>query len=177
MRESDSEIYEDAESKILKTQQSQNNTFSVYQDAQSKKNDISKWLNSKRKESSVYQDAQSKITNLSAQEKITNKFKNSSPKINQEKNLIQLKNEFLQKNNISNDEYNKEINNYSNNGIKDDKINNIFFENKNENEDKENESESVYSDLESGRKNKEMTIFEGASNKGGCCNLPKCFIF
>ena len=164
MRESDSEIYEDAESKILKTQQSQNNTFSVYQDAQSKKNDISKWLNSKRKESSVYQDAQSKITNLSAQEKITNKFKNSSPKINQEKNLIQLKNEFLQKNNISNDEYNKEINN-------------IFFENKNENEDKENESESVYSDLESGRKNKEMTIFEGASNKGGCCNLPKCFIF
>ena len=169
MNESESEKYEDANSKFI---DSKNNTFSQYQEGQSRMNNSPRGaLQSKGNESSIYQDAKSKMSNNSGYNKANN--------IIQEKNANQLKKEFLQKIDMQNEEEintNKKLNNL-NNGIKIEKANNNDSSGENNNEDKQNESQSVYSEPEEGNIVKEMTLFEGASNKGGCCNLPKCFIF
>ena len=154
---SESEIYEDAQSKIVDGSKFYN--VSNYQDAQSRINNISKKDISKdNNESSFYQDAQSKITINTGQNK-----KNSFSNMNLERNESELKKEFI-KHNIYNDEINENKN-----------VNNLREK---ENIEKENndEEESEYSEPEiDSSKNK--TMFEGASEKGGCCNLPKCFIF
>ena len=86
----DSELYEDAQSKI--DFHSKSNSMSMYQDAQSKINNYSKKITSKRSESSIYQDAQSRITNNSRIS--SNKHKNSISKISSGKNNIVNKNDF-----------------------------------------------------------------------------------
>ena len=150
-----------------------------YQDAQSRINNISKRDISKgNNESSIYQDAQSKITINTGQNK-----KNSFSNINLERNESELKKEFI-KHNIYNDEINE--NKYDNNLREKDNYKIEYYKKENfekENYEKENfekenndEEESEYSEPEiDSSKNK--TMFEGASEKGGCCNLPKCFIF
>ena len=188
---SESEVYEDAQSKIVdgskfysvsNYQDAQSKivdgsklySVSNYQDAQSRINNISKKEISKgNNESSFYQDAQSKITINTGQNK-----KNSFSNKNLERNESDLKKEFI-KHNIYNDEINE--NKYVINLREKENYQMENFENENiekENNQKENEEEeeSEYSEPEiDSSKNK--TMFEGASQKGGCCNLPKCFIF
>ena len=96
----DSELYEDAQSKI--GFYSKSNSMSMYQDAQSKINNYSKKITSKRSESSIYQDAQSRITNNSRIS--SNRHKNSISKISSGKNNIVNKNDFLKINNIYKDD-------------------------------------------------------------------------
>ena len=174
----DSELYEDAQSKI--DFHSKSNSMSMYQDAQSKINNYSKKITSKRSESSIYQDAQSRITNNSRIS--SNRHKNSISKISSGKNNIVNKNDFLKINNIYKDdklENNEEEKIKSRNLIaqkkyEEDKIEDI----NNNNED--NKSEILY-EVENDEKKEEagktLTIFEGMTKKGECCNLPKCFIF
>jgi len=188
---SESEIYEDAQSKIVdgskfndvsNYQDAQSRivdgskyySVSNYQDAQSRINNISKKDISKgNNESSIYQDAQSKITINTGQNK-----KNSFSNMNLERNESELKKEFI-KHNIYNDEINE--NNYANNLREKESYKKENYERENfekENYEKENnkeeESEYYEPDIDS---TKNKTMFEGASQKGGCCNLPKCFIF
>ena len=175
----ESEIYEDAESKVLDPSK---NTHSLYQDAQSKINNLTKRKTSKGNESSsIYQDAQSKIVNNSPNKQ--NKYNNPFPKAGRERNDIELKKEFI-KNNLSYDEYEEEINNNNNNlKEKEIKYNHIDIYNNNDNkeninynnEDKENQSE--YYEPEASNYVKNPTLFEGASQKSECCNLPKCVVF
>ncbi len=177
----ESEIYEDADSKVLSPSK---NPFSIYQDSKDKiNNNFSKIKNNKENESSsIYQDAQSRVTNNSGQK--NNNNYNQMPKKGRERNLIELKKEFLQKNNIFNDEKEEESNQKNknnNNNVKEEIIydnNDIYNNNNNSNDNnKDQESESEYYEPEASNIVKNPTIFEGATQKGGCCNLPKCFIF
>ena len=175
----ESEIYEDADSKVMEPSK---NIFSMYQDSQNKINNSSKKkVNKENESSSIYQDAQSKITNNSGQ-KNNNNYNNKLSKLDKERNLLDLKKGFLQKYNMLNDEHEEEKN--IKNNLKEEIIydnieiynNNLNKENINDNnEDKENESE--YYEPEASNFVKNPTIFEGASQKGDCCNLPKCLIF
>ena len=165
---SESEIYEDAQSKIIS--RSKNNTFSNYQESYKEPNKLSNKMISKGNESSIYQDAQSKITNNSC---YNYNYKNSFIKKNNERSDIELKNEFLKNNNMYINEKNVEINNFKNlnekeNYEKEDDI----YNNENDKGDK-----SEYSEPDGGNIFRNETLFEGSSQKGGCCNLPKCFIF
>ena len=183
---SESEIYEDAQSKIVDGSKFYNvsnyldaqsrivdgskyYSVSNYQDAQSRINNISKKDISKdNNESSFYQDAQSKITINTGQNK-----KNSFSNMNLERNESELKKEYL-KHNIYNDEINENKNVNNLREKEDYKIEN--YEKENIEKENNDEEESEYSEPEiDSSKNK--TMFEGASQKGGCCNLPKCFIF
>ena len=172
----DSELYEDAQSKI--ESRSKSNTVSIYQDAQSKLknyNKNSKQFLTKKSDSSVYQDAQSHITNNSR----LNAPKNSTSKINQGKNEIKYKNDFLKVKNIYKSE------NMINNEEEEEKYlgRNRRYENYEDEIDNNEEmkSGSIYEEPkggESGEIEKKATIFEGITKKGGeCCNLPKCYIF
>ena len=169
----DSELYEDAQSKV--DLRSKSNTISIYQDAQSKINNLSKKNITKRSDSSIYQDAQSHITNNSR----INSHKNSFSKISQGKNEFEYKKDFLNVNNIykgDNIDKNEEENNIrSNKRYENEEINDDI------NNNEEKKSISLYEELrgeENGKIEKEGTIFEGIAKKGGeCCNLPKCFIF
>ena len=171
----ESEVYEDADSKIAEP--SKNNAYSNYQDAQSKIRNSSKKKQRKENESSsIYQDAQSKITNNSGQ---NNAHINSFSPKNQRKNMINLKKENFKKNNDLNGEYEEEINIDSNKKQNEENenyfINNINNNNEdNENIDKVNKSE--YSEPLAENIIKTQTLFEGESQRGGCCNLPKCII-
>ena len=156
---------------------SKGNESSIYQDAQSKINSHSKKIYSKGNESSVYDDAQSQISNKLEQ---NNNNNNPNIKNNKELNLFELKKEFLDRNISSKVQYEEEINTNTKLMNKEkNESNNINSRNNNnenfENEDKENESR--YSEPEAGNIDKNQTLFEGASQKGGCCNLPKCIIF
>ena len=173
----DSDIYEDACSKIAEA--SKNNTQSFYQDAQSKSNPISKRNENKENESSIYQDAQSKIASNSGQH-------NNISKADQERDDIELKKEFLKKNEISYHKYDEEE---KNTNIVRQKENKEFFneyndiynkyneEEYNEANNEDNKSESYYSEPNANNIVKSEIIFEGESKKGGCCNIPKCIIF
>ncbi len=174
----DSEVYEDAQSKI--DIQSKTNTFSLYQEAQSKINNYSKKNMTKRSESSVYQDAQSKITNNSGINMYTHK--NSISKMSKgKKDSFEIKNDSVKINNI----YKRDI--IENND--EDKIfsGNLKYEKKYEedkvkeiNDKEDNKSNELYEEPNSemnGEIEKTPTIFEGIQKKGDCCNLPKCIIF
>ena len=156
----ESENYEDADSYVR--EYSNNNIFSNYKGSQDIVNNLPNKRMSKGNESSVYQDAQSRVTNNSQQK---NNFKNSFSNINQERNDIELKKEFLNQNNmIYNDENNIRLKeNYDN----EDNINN----------NGNNVNKSEYSEPEGGEIFKNKTLFEGSSQRGGCCNMPKCLIF
>ena len=173
----DSELYEDALSKI--DLRSRSNTFSIYQDAQSKINNYSKKSFTKKSESSVYQDAQSHITNNSG----IHTHKNSFSKISQGKNEIEEnKKDFLNLNNLNNI---YKVDNIENNKKEKLRNRNKSFQNNEINNDlngfEEGKSEGLYEEPkgeEIGGNEKKATIFEGVTQKGGeCCNLPKCFIF
>ena len=170
----DSELYEDAQSKI--ESRSKSNTVSIYQDAQSKLNNRSKKILTKRSDSSVYQDAQSHITNNSA----INAPKNSTARINQGNNQIEYKKDFLKLNNIYKSE--NMIDNEEEKYMGRNERYESFENNEEEiNNNEEKKSGSLYEEPkggESGEIEKKATIFEGVTKKGGeCCNLPKCNIF
>ena len=158
----DSEVYEDAQSKV--DLYSKSNTASLYQEAQSKLNITSK-RNKRKSDSSIYQDAQSRITNNSR----INSHKNSFSKISVGKDNNK---DFLKINNIYKMENNQE---------------NLLSRNlKLKNEDDGNDNNDNISDIDNNENNldnneeknkKNTTIFEGDSNNGGCCNIPKCQIF
>ena len=168
----DSEIYEDAQSKI--DLQSKSNRLSSFQEVQSRLTKI----RSRKSDSSVYQDAQSRIT-YNSNINSSNIRKKSFPKIKTEKNEIEYKNEYLKSNNIYKMESNEEPIFPSRNikiekKYKEDEVN----DETNNNEDKK--SESLYEDAFGGPTEeigKTHTIFEGLTRKGDCCNLPKCIIF
>ena len=169
----DSELYEDAQSKI--ESRSKSNTVSIYQDAQSKLNNRSKKILTKRSDSSVYQDAQSHITNNSAIN-----AKNSSARINQGNNQIEYKKDFLKVKNIYKSE--NMIDNEEEKYMGRNERYESFENNEEEiNNNEEKKSGSLYEEPkggESGEIEKKATIFEGVTKKGGeCCNLPKCNIF
>ena len=169
----DSELYEDAQSKI--ESRSKSNTVSIYQDAQSKLNNRSKKILTKRSDSSVYQDAQSHITNNSAIN-----AKNSSARINQGNNQIEYKKDFLKVKNIYKSE--NMIDNEEEKYMGRNERYESFENNEEEvNNNEEKKSGSLYEEPkggESGEIEKKATIFEGVTKKGGeCCNLPKCYIF
>ena len=161
----DSEIYEDAQSKI--EIQSKSKTCSIYQDAQSKLiNSNSKRNKSKKSESSVYEDAQSKITSNS----IVYCHKKSLSKASKDNIEIENKN----KNNFV---YNKNI--YKSENVKNNVDKKLISRN-NINNNKEKNSQSLYEEpkgSENEETYKEQTLFEGSNRRGDCCNLPKCFIF
>ena len=116
-----------------------------------------------------------------------NNYNNPFPTSGRERNEIELKKEFIQKN-ISNDEYEEELN--INNKIKREEMgygNIDIYNNKDNieidkkeylnyyNEDKENQSE--YYEPEASNLIKNQTIFEATSQKSECCNLYKCSIY
>ena len=170
----ESELYEDAQSKI--EIQSKSNNLSSFQEVPSK---FTSKMRSRKSDSSIYQDAQSKITYNS---NINNSHihKNSISKINKDKNNeVEFKNDFLKLNNIYKLESNEELKTPSRNikiekKYKEDEINNDI----NNNEDKK--SDSLYEEPFGGQNEeigKTHTVFEGMTRKGDCCNLPKCIIF
>ena len=170
----DSELYEDAQSKI--EIQSKSNNLSSFQEVQSK---FTNRMRTRKSDSSVYQDAQSKITNNSNINS-SRLHKKSLSNINKDKyNEVEFKNDYLKLNNIYKLESNEEPKISSRNikvekKYKEDEINDETnnIENK--------KSESLYEEP-SGSQNEEIgktnTIFEGMTRKGDCCNLPKCIIF
>ena len=170
----DSELYEDAQSKI--EIQSKSNHLSSFQEVQSK---FTNRMRTRKSESSIYQDAQSKITNNSNINS-SHLHKNSISNINKDANKeVEFKNDFLKVNNIYKLESNEELKIPSRNikvekKYKEDEINDDI----NNKEDKKNDS---LNEEPSGDQNEEIekthTIFEGMTRKGDCCNLPKCNIF
>ena len=172
----DSEIYEDAQSKV--DLQSKSNVFYSCHDSQSRINNISKNNISKKNDSSIYQDAQSKITNISGN--IIKK--NSFSKVSEGKNELENKKNYLMINNIykSNKLEENEDENFKSRNIqlvkKDDGEKNDEIDNNNEDDN----SGSLYEEPKGGESedfDKKSTIFEGITKNGECCNLPKCFIF
>ena len=160
----ESESYEDADSNIYEHQKLTD--IQKYQNFQGGGN-LTKRRNSKGNESSsIYQDALSRVTNNSP-DKIVN---NISP---YEKNEEQLKLDYLRQNKMYNDENNfrEKENYYKENNFDNDKNDNDNYDNN------DDEGNSEYSEPEGGITPKNLTLFEGASQRGGCCNLPKCLIF
>ena len=157
----ESESYEDADSNIYDHQKFTD--IQKYQNFQGGGN-FAKKRNSKENESSsIYQDARSRVTNNSNNSPDKN-VNNISP---YEKNEGQLKLDYLTQNKMYNDENNfrENENYYKENNFNDDNNNN------------DDEGQSEYSEPEGGITPKNLTLFEGASQRGGCCNLPKCLIF
>ena len=173
----DSDVYEDADSKV-EPYNNNENILPVYQDEQNKNNNPSKMMINKEKESSMYNDAQSKISNNSNQNKY---YGNSFSKMKKEKKEFELNNKFLNRNNILNNEYEEEINTnkfqFKNEKKEYNNENDNIINYNNNNEKYENESH--YSDPEAGNgnMNNSQTLFENTTQKGGCCNLPKCLLF
>ena len=176
----DSELYEDAQSKV--DLQSKSNTFSMPQDSQrGLKNyfkNYSKRHLSKKSDSSIYQDAQSKITNNSG----IYTHKNSFSKISEGKKEIENKKDFFKIKNIykSNHLKNNESEKYLKDNIKIEKEQENNEINNNINYYEEKKTESLYEEpngAENDDSEKKTTIFEGVTKKGDCCNLPKCFLF
>ncbi len=160
----ESESYEDADSNIYDNKKLTD--IQKYQNFQGGGNFTKRRSSKGNESSSIYQDARSRVTNNSP-DKIVN---NISP---YEKNEEQFKFDYLRQNKMNNDENNfRENENYY-------KKNNFYYD-KNDNDNYDNnddEGKSEYSEPEGGITPKNLTLFEGASQRGGCCNLPKCLIF
>ena len=162
----ESESYEDADSNIYDNKKLTD--IQKYQNFQGGGNFTKRRSSKGNESSSIYQDARSRVTNNSP-DKIVN---NISP---YEKNEEQFKFDYLRQNKMNNDENNfRENENYY-------KKNNFYYDkndNDNDNDDNnDDEGKSEYSEPEGGITPKNLTLFEGASQRGGCCNLPKCLIF
>ena len=162
----ESESYEDADSNIYDNKKLTD--IQKYQNFQGGGNFTKRRSSKGNESSSIYQDARSRVTNNSP-DKIVN---NISP---YEKNEEQFKFDYLRQNKMNNDENNfRENENYY-------KKNNFYYDkNDNDNDNYDNnddEGKSEYSEPEGGITPKNLTLFEGDSQRGGCCNLPKCLIF
>ena len=89
------------------------------------------------------------------------------------------KNKRKKRNNNSNGEFEEEINTNINKKQNEKNENDFEFNINNNNEDNENidkVNESEYSEPVADNIIKTQTLFEGESQRGGCCNLPKCII-
>ena len=161
----ESESYEDADSNIndhLKI-----TDFQKYQNFQGGGNFSKERISKGNESSSIYQDARSRVTNNSPDKNINN----ISPYEGNERE------DYLRQNKMNNDENNfrEKENYYMENNFYDNKNNNDNYYNYDNNDDDEEKSE--YSEPEGGSFPKNTTLFEGASQRGGCCNMPKCIIF
>ena len=161
----ESESYEDADSNIHEQQKFTD--IQRYQNFQGGGNFTNRRSSKGNISSSIYLDARSKVTNNSLDKNVHNIS-------GYENNERQLKLNYLRQNNMYNDNNNKlrENENYE-------KENNSYHDrndyDNNDNNDEEGKSE--YSEPEGGNFPNNKTLFEGASQRGGCCNLPKCLIF